>query len=193
MHRSDPGLPSSGIGSSLSEEERRWLHDKYERLAGEEGNLLAGRTSYFATICAVLITGLVFALVNLQGEAFLLAVSVTFLAAIGVVLSVVWEILVRRTTGAQRLWRDAALQLEEVAPPLVGSLSGEVSLRTQGRIQVDLLRPYHAHRQRFDKGAGASWMERINPATVSEVLPVTFIAIWAVALVTVWAWVLFFG
>lgn len=169
------------------------MHDKYERLAGDEGVLLATRTSYFATICAVLITGLVFALVNLQNETLLLTISLTFLGAIGLVLSVVWEILVRRTTGAQQLWREAALQLEELTPPVEGSLAGAVNVRSGGHLTVDLLAPYHAHRARFDRSSGASWMERINPATVSEVLPVTFIGIWTVALVTAWAWVLLYG
>ncbi len=174
----------------LTAEERRWLHDKYERLAEEEGNLLAGRTSYFATICAVLITGLVFALANLLHEPTLLAVSITFLAAIGIILSVAWEVLVHRTTGAQRLWREAALRLEEEAPPLTGVLAGTVSLRNGQTLQVDLNRPYHAHRARFEVRKGASWMERVNPATVSEVLPVSFIATWSVVLAVVWVWVL---
>ena len=41
----------------LSESELRWLHDKYERLASEEGQLTASRTSYFAAIGTVLVTG----------------------------------------------------------------------------------------------------------------------------------------
>jgi hypothetical protein len=187
-HVAAPDIP--GSSASLTAEERRWLHDKYERLAGEEGNLLAGRTSYFATICAVLITGLVFALANLQNELPLLAISVTFLAAIGVMLSVTWEVLTRRTTGAQMLWRQAALQLEDEAAPLTGTLPAAVTLRKGGKIDVDLLRPYHAHRARFDTRNGGSWMERVNPATVSEVLPIGFIAIWSVVLAVVWVWFL---
>lgn len=153
-----------------------------------EGNLLAGRTSYFATICAVLITGLVFALVNLLGEPVLLTVSVVFLAAIGIVLSLVWEILVHRTTGAQRLWREAALRLEEQAPPLEGTLRGTVGARGARSVEVDLLRPYHAHLSRFGHGPEASWAERINPATVSEVLPISFVAIWTVVLLVMLVW-----
>ncbi len=182
-----------GSGAVPTPDERRWLHDKYERLAQEEGNLLAARTSYFATICAVLITGLVFALVNELAEPFLLAVSATFLAGIGIVLSVIWEVLVRRTTGAQRLWREAAISLEEQAPPIDGQLRGSVPLRSGAMLEVDLVKPYHAHRARFSRAQGAAWMERINPATVSEVLPVSFIAIWSGALLVVWSWVLFYA
>lgn len=175
----------------LTAEEVRWLHDKYERLAVMEGNLLAGRTSYFATICAVLITGLVFALVNFLHDPPLLAISATFLASIGITLSIAWEILVHRTTGAQRLWREAALRLEDHAPPLSGALRARVTTRSGAEVDVDLLRPYHAHQARFSAASSASWMERIDPSTVSEVLPISFVATWTVVLVVIWSWVLF--
>ena len=188
----DTAAPQARPIASLSREERRWLHDKYERLAEEEGNLLAGRTSYFATICAVLITGLVFALANLLHNPPLLMVSISFLAALGIILSSVWEVLTRRTTGAQHLWREAALRVEELAPPLDGELPATVELRSGSRLEVNLLQPYHAHRTRFEVKSGASWMERVNPATVSEILPMSFVAIWSVVLVVGWIWVLYY-
>ena len=54
------GIPESVASApTLTYDDRRWLHDKYERLAAEEGQLSSVRTSYYAAIGTVLITGLV--------------------------------------------------------------------------------------------------------------------------------------
>jgi hypothetical protein len=174
----------------LSESELRWLHDKYERLASEEGQLTASRTSYFAAIGTVLVTGLVVAIADLINQPWVLAAVVTFLASLGLLISSVWAVLLHRTTDAQNLWREAALRLEQTTPLLPGVLRAPITLRSGAQLTVDLTRPYEAHALRFSPTAGISWMDRINPATLMEVLPQSFLAIWVVAPVVIWAWVL---
>ena len=99
---------------------RRWLHDKFERLAAEEGQLSTGRAAYYAAIGTVLITGLLVVLADLLGEPSLLVVAVTFLAGLGILISLVWAVLLHRTNDAQNLWREAARLLERDHPPIEG-------------------------------------------------------------------------
>ena len=177
--------------SPLSLEDRRWLHDKYEKLGEEEGQLAATRTSYFATIGAVLVTGLVVVVSNLIGRPTMFVTAVSLLAAFGLLISTIWAVLLHRTTDAQNLWREAALRLEERAPPLPQTLRAPVSFRSGLTIDVDLSRPYQAHRARFSPDGPSSWLDRVNPWTLTELMPIAFIAIWAGALVGVWLWYLF--
>jgi hypothetical protein len=178
--------PAPGPPTSLPPEIRRWLHDKYERLAAEEGQLAASRTSYFAAIGTVLITAFVVVLNYFLNQHFLLDTVVSFLAALGILISLVWAILLHRTVDAQRLWRDAARQLERDAPPVDGSLPGTASLRSGAVLQIDLLKPYTAHAKRFGRDSAISWMDRLSPDTLTEVLPVTFLVIWALILGGIW-------
>jgi len=169
---------------------RRWLHDKYERLAAEEGELAANRTSYFAAIGTVLITGLLVALNYFLSSPRELLLVVTFLAGLGILISFVWAVLLHRTLDAQALWRESAEQLERSCPPVDGELPGHVTLRSGATMPIDLLRPFSAHALRFSKEKAVSWMDRLRPGSLSEILPVCFVGVWGAALVAVWAFVL---
>ncbi|MFI5414666.1 MAG: hypothetical protein ACHQ16_03250 [Candidatus Lutacidiplasmatales archaeon] len=175
----------------LSPEERRWLHDKFERLASEEAQLAASRTSYYAAIGTVLITGLIVVAADLAGNPLEMTGGVTFLASLGVLISLVWAVLLHRTNDAQKMWREAALQLETVAPPLAGQVLIGIELRSGDRLPVDLLRPYTAHHARFSSSKRISWMDRVNPERLTEVLPMTFLGVWSGALVLIWVWFFF--
>jgi hypothetical protein len=174
----------------LPVEDRRWLHDKYERLAEEEGDLAASRTSYFAAIAAVLVTGLVVAASDLIGTPVLLVLFATFFSGFGVLIAVVWAVLFHRTTDAQNLWREAALRLEEMDPPIEASVPAPITLRSGRTVTVDLARPYHAHAERFDAKNHISWLDRVDPSRLSEVMPLALLVIWGAALVVVWSWFL---
>jgi hypothetical protein len=186
-----PGIPAEAPPSvELSSDDRRWLHDKYERLAAEEGQLATARTSYYAAIGTVLVTAAVVAIADLSGDRLVLAGIATFLAGLGILISVVWAVLLHRTNDAQALWREIAEHLEEVDPPLEGVLNVPVTLRSGDTIPVNILRPYQTHRERFGSSHRISWMDRVEPAPLTEVLPVAFLVIWASALVFVWLWYL---
>jgi hypothetical protein len=174
----------------LGPDDRKWLHDKYERLAAEEGQLATSRTSYYAAIGTVLVTAILVAIADLSFNRLLLAGVATFLASLGILISFVWAVLLHRTNDAQMLWREAAEQLEGAQPPLDGNLPSRVSLRSHETIPVNLLRPYQTHRERFRAGYRVSWMDGVNPATLTEVLPVAFLVIWISAVIFVWAWLL---
>ncbi len=175
----------------LSLADRRWLHDKLERLAAEEGQLATDRTTYYAAIGTVLITGLLVVLADLLNEPTLLAVAVTFLAGLGILISLVWAVLLHRTNDAQNLWREAARSLERDNPPLEGVWNAPVTLRSGESLNLNLLRPYLAHEARFADSRAISWMDRVDPASLTEVLPFTFTGIWSVVLVILGVWYLF--
>ncbi|MGD1100064.1 MAG: hypothetical protein ABR888_06990 [Thermoplasmata archaeon] len=174
----------------LTQEDRRWLHDKFERLAAEEGQLSSVRTSYYAAIGTVLITGLVVVLADLMNQPSLLVVVVTFLAVLGILISTVWAVLLHRTNDAQNLWREAALRLEQSEPPVDGEWSVPVTLRSGATLELNLLRPFEAHAERFSRRRSISWMDRVNPSSLTEILPLTFFAIWVAVLGIVWVWFL---
>jgi len=182
--------PAAGSENSIRDPAvRRWLHDKYERLAAEEDNLAASRTSYFAAIGTVLITGLVVALNYFLADPRLLALVATFLAGLGILISFIWAVLLHRTLDAQAMWREGAEQLERLLPPVDGQLPGTVTLRSGDTVEVDLLRPFTAHARRFAKDRAVSWMDRLRPGALTEILPVCFVGIWCGVLVAVWAFV----
>jgi hypothetical protein len=166
--------------------DRRWLHDKYERLAAEEGQLAASRTSYFAAIGTVLITGFVVSLTYFLPQPRLLAATTTFLAGIGILISIVWAVLLHRTLDAQAMWREGAQALERAQPPIEGELPGKITLRSGATIEVDLLRPYLAHARRFSDDTAVSWMDRVRPGTLTEILPLSFLVIWCAVLSAIW-------
>jgi hypothetical protein len=172
-------------------EERRWLHDKYERLAAEEGQLSGTRTAYFATIGAVLLTGLVVLIADLLNTALLFTVAATLLAALGILVSSVWTVLLHRTNDAQAMWREAALRLEELAPPVLTSLPTQITLRSRATVPADLQAPYHMHKIRFDAGSQISVLDRINPNRMMEIMPISLLCIWGSVLLVVWSWYLF--
>ncbi len=172
--------------AELGPDDRKWLHDKYERLASEEISLSASRTSYYAAIGSILVTGIVVALDDFSGDRFLLATVVTFLALLGILISSVWAVLLHRTNDAQALWREAATRLEALDPPLPGAVMVPVTLRSGDTFPGNLLRPYELHAARFARSA--SWMDRTNPALLTEVLPTAFLVLWSAILVVVWAW-----
>lgn len=175
---------------ALTYDDRRWLHDKYERLAAEEGQLSSVRTSYYAAIGTVLITGLVVVMADLLNQPTLLVVVVTFLATLGILISVVWAVLLHRTNDAQNLWREAALRLEQAEPPVDGAWNVPITLRSGARLDLNLLRPFEAHAERFSRRRSISWMDRVNPSSLTEILPLTFFVIWAAVLAAVWIWFL---
>ena len=180
-----PPLPPTPP-SELGPDDRKWLHDKYERLASEEISLSASRTSYYAAIGSILVTGIVVALDDFSGNRVLLATVVTFLALLGILISTVWAVLLHRTNDAQALWREAAMRLEELDPPLEGAVTVPVTLRSGETFPGNLLRPYQLHAARFARAA--SWMDRTNPSLLTEILPTAFLVLWSAILVVVWAW-----
>lgn len=184
-----PPGPSSGR-TGPTPEELRWLHDKYERLAAEEGGLTSTRTSYFAAIGTVLVTGLVVAAANLVGHPLLLAALVSFLAGLGILISAVWAVLLSRTAHAQELWREAALRLEQRTMLFSTGIAASIALRNGGDLDVDLTRPYEAHALRFSASGGGTWIDRLDPSTLMEILPLAFIGIWGGTLIVVWTWLL---
>lgn len=173
---------------TLSPEERRWLHDKFERLQAEEASLASARTSYYAAIGTVLLTALVVAIADLLSQTRVLLAVLTFIALLGVLISVVWAILLHRTNDAKNLWREAAWRLEQDLPPLSGSWMIPITLRSSSKIPVDLFRPFQAHDKRFSQLREVSWMDRANPDLLTEVLPLTFLAIWVGVLAVAWIW-----
>jgi hypothetical protein len=183
------GSPPAGAGG-LTLEERRWLHDKYERLAAEEGQLSASRTAYFATIGAVLFTGFVVLIANLLSQPFVFALATTLLGALGVLIASVWTLLLHRTNDAQTMWREAALRLEEVAPPITPALAAVITLRTGATLPVDLNRPFQMHSARFSPNNPITWFDRFNPFRLMEVMPISLLVIWGAVLVLVWVWFL---
>lgn len=183
---SEPPAPAP----SLTHDERRWLHDKYERLAAEEGQLSSMRTSYYAAIGTVLITGLLIVLADLANQPTVLIVVVTFLSALGVLISLVWAVLLHRTNDAQNLWRESALRLEQGEPPIDGVWNTPITLRSGDTMGVNLLRPFEAHAERFSRAKSISWMDRTNPSALTELLPVTFLALWVLVLSIAWVWYL---
>lgn len=181
---------SGGGGRTLEDPVvRRWLHDKYERLGAEEGSLAASRTSYFAAIATVLITGFVVSLDYFLSEPRILHLVATFLAAVGILISFVWAVLLHRTLDAQALWREAAERLEGLAPPIEGQLASQVTLRTGAKLDVDLLRPFQTHARRFSTDRKISWMDRLRPGSLTEVFPLFFLGVWCAVLVAVWVFV----
>ncbi|MCI4349098.1 MAG: hypothetical protein L3J93_02620 [Thermoplasmata archaeon] len=193
MERTAASQGAATDRSALSSEEVRWLHDKYERLAAEEGGLTATRTSYFAAIGTVLFTGLIVVIANLLNHAWLLAAVISFLAGLGILISVVWAILLGRTTDAQELWREAALRLERSTQFLSSSIPATIALRSGRNLAVDLTRPYEIHALRFSSAGAGTRTDRTDPSTLMKTLPFTFIAIWGGALIVVWTWLLLFS
>jgi hypothetical protein len=131
---------------------------------------------------------MVVAVADLLGEATVLLVVATFLALLGILISTVWAVLLHRTNDAQKLWREAALRLELDAPPLDGEFRAPITLRSGDTMTLDLSRPFVAHSQRFADVEAVSWMDRVNPGTLTEVLPLTFTVLWVVILGLVWVW-----
>jgi hypothetical protein len=183
-----PPVPRGDPPAVLTAEEARWLHDKFERLAAEEVQLAASRTAYFAAIGTILITGAIVATADLLADSVLLAGVVTFIAALGLLVSFVWVVLLHRTNDAQTMWRESALRLEEMRPPIAGVLRAPITLRSGESLELDLLRPYLAHRERFNPANRISWLDRVNPERLTESLPITFFGVWFGTLVVVWTW-----
>jgi hypothetical protein len=183
--------PETPPDTSLSFADRKWLHDKYERLAAEEGQLSTGRTTYYAAIGTVLITGILVVLADLVNEPDLVVVAVTFLAGLGILISLVWAVLLHRTNDAQNMWREAARGLEEKYPPVGGTWNVPITLRSGDMMNVNLAHPFLAHEARFAPSKQITWMDRVNPSGLTELLPLTFLVIWGAVLVIVWFWFLF--
>ncbi|HYK92450.1 MAG TPA: hypothetical protein VEY07_00190 [Thermoplasmata archaeon] len=181
-----------GSEPRLSFDDRRWLHDKFERLAAEEAQLASTRTTYYAAIGTVLITGLVVTAASFLSQPTIFVALLTFLSLLGILISFVWAVLLHRTNDAKNLWREAACRLEQEQPPVEGAWMVSITLRTNATIPVNLTRPFLAHAERFSSRNPVSWMDRANPDSLTEVLPVTFITLWSVVLVLGWTWFLFF-
>lgn len=169
--------------------DRKWLHDKYERLAANEGSLSATRTSYFAAIGTVLLTAFIVAVDDFLSHPHLLIAIITFLSALGIAISFIWAVLLHRTTDAQSMWRESARYLEEMDPPLEGEVRVGITLRSGEKLELNLLRPFVAHARRFSKDKGVSWMDRVTPETLTEILPVSFIILWVGILVVAWLYI----
>ena len=171
-------------------EERRWLHDKYERLSAEEGQLAGTRTSFFSAIASVLFTGMLVLLVNLLDRPMLFAEMETLLAIFGILISVVWALLLHRTADAQELWRESARRLETLAPPIGAPLPAPIPVTATESVSIDLTRPFLAHQERFSPTHRLSWFDRYNPIRLSEALPIALVVLWCGAMAAGWIWAL---
>lgn len=184
-----PGPPSPSL---LSQEDRRWLHETYRQFDLAEGQLADYRSSYTAAITTAIVAAMVYAVVNLLPKGQLLfAVTVSLLSAFGLLISSVWALVLRRTTEAQNLWRQAAFELEECAPPVPGPLFRPIPVRPGVEIPIDLTQPYHAHARRFQGPASIPRLDRVRPAELAGWVPVILLIVWAVVLAGVWTWYLF--
>ena len=167
------------------------MHDKYQRFDQSEGQLADYRSSYTAAVTTALVAAMVYAVVNLLPKsALLFATTVSLLAAFGVLISLVWAVVLRRTTQAQQLWRDAAFRLEEDVPPVEGTISATLSASPTRSISVDLARPYHVHLERF-AGVGTSRLDRIRPADLTSQVPVLLVVVWSIVVAGAWVWYAF--
>jgi len=184
-------MASPSSAPRLTLEERQWLHDKYERLAAEEGQLAGTRTSYFATIAAVLFTALVALAANLLAYPTVFVLLATLLSAFGILLGTVWAVLIHRTTDAQNLWRESARRLEELEPVIAVAVPSTVTLRSGEQLPIDLAQPFHSHATRFSENKAISLFDRVNPSRLTEILPSALIAVWSATLVVVWTWFLY--
>jgi len=63
-----------------------------------------------------------------------------------------------------------------------------VTLRSGETFPGNLLLPYQLHEARFQRAA--SWMDRTNPALLTEILPTAFLVLWSAILIVVWVWFL---
>ncbi len=186
----EPDLPSRPRPThGLAREDRRWLHDKYQALDQNEAELASYRSSFIAVVTTALVAALVYAVANVLPRGhFLFAITVTFLATFGIVISALWAIVLWRTTAAQNLWREAAREMERLAPPVEPSVRISIPMRRGGSLTVDLTRPYTAHQERFSGSANLPWLDRISPAKLSNGLPVILVVTWLVVLAVVWGW-----
>ena len=89
------------------------------------------------------------------------------------------------------MWRESARWLEDNQPPITGVLPAPVTLRSGDTIPVDIARPFHSHALRFANTNGVSWMDRLDPGMLTEILPQTFLGIWCIVLILDWVWYLF--
>jgi hypothetical protein len=176
-------------GDTPSAEERRWLHDKYQRLSEHEAQLADYRSSYFAVLNTALVAGLALLLVNLYRSPPLFVAGATLLAGFGLVVTMIWSLLLRRTTAALELWREAVLELERVAPPILVHIPTQLTLESTARtFAVDLARPYDTHRRRFQPENAVSRADMIRPSELWSDVPVILAGVWATVLFGVWAW-----
>jgi hypothetical protein len=181
----------ASLPPSLTGDERRWLHDKYERLASDEASLSDSRTSYFAAIASGLVAAFVVLVVNELTRPLLLVVMTLLLAAFGILLASIWTIVLRRTVAAQTLWRESALLLERDAPPILPIIPATVTLRPGETIQIDLSRPYLSHETRFTDAPGLSWIDRVRPSELSANVPAFLILLWITVIAGTGIWYLF--
>ncbi|HYK92682.1 MAG TPA: hypothetical protein VEY07_01395 [Thermoplasmata archaeon] len=182
------------MSSTLPSGERRWLHDKYEKLAEHEAQLADYRTSYFAVLNSALVAGMVLVVINLLRNPPVFATTSTLLAGFGILMASVWAVVLHRTIAAQNLWRDAALALETDFPPVTAPLIRRVPGGRAGEeISVDLARPYHAHRLRFSRDSGAGYLDTVRPAELWSNVPVLLTGAWVGVIVVVWAWYWFYA
>jgi hypothetical protein len=175
---------------ALANDERRWLHDKYERLAAEEATLADSRTSYFAAIASALVAAFVVLVVNELAHPMLMVAMATLVASFGIVISIVWTLVLHRTGDAQHVWREAAMLLESSAPPITTSLPATIETRHGDTIQVDLTQPYHVHSIRFSNSNRIAWIDRLDPSNVSANVPLFLVGLWVLVLVGTWTWFL---
>lgn len=161
-------------------DERRWLHDKLERLAIHEDRLMSYRSSFFAAVTSALAAGQFVAVAYLHLLPHLFWSLSAALAFFGAVSAVPWAMLLHRTATARRLWRAAARELERRYPPLSVAIPFELEL-VEGapRVVVDAARPFEAHRRAFHDPGRISWFDRIGPTEVSPYLPMALGLVWA--------------
>lgn len=141
-----------------------------------------------------MVVALIYAVANVLPKGNLVfAASATFLAGVGILLSTLWALVQWRTTSAQLLWREAARELERVAPPVDPRIPAEIPVRPGRFVTVDISRPYSAHRERFSPANDIPWVDRVSPVQLTNQLPVLLIATWAIVLVAVWILVMVRG
>ncbi|MGI0054634.1 MAG: SAM-dependent methyltransferase [Thermoplasmata archaeon] len=155
---------------SLSSEHGRWLHDKYERLAHHEDNLIDFRGSFFAALISALATAIALAVAYLGFQNRSFEGFTAILATVGVMSSTIWWFVINRTIAAQNLWRESARIIE-------GSM-----LLAPGWTPEWLDRPYLHHRASFRTEADRSFLERFSPLAVWRWLPLGSLVVWSAVL-----------
>lgn len=178
----------------LTGEERRWLHDKYQRLAEHEAQLADYRTSYFAAIEAALVAAQVLLVINLLRAPPVFATVSTLLALFGLLVCGVWALVLHRTTAAMLLWREGATRLEAIAPPVPGPIDVTVEIgHRRAPLSIDLTRPFQAHQHRFGGDRSIPWADSIRPTELWGDIPLILAGAWGVVIAVVWFWFLAFG
>ena len=104
----------------ITKEEYMWVEELYSSLQFHEDELIYQRTAFFVTALSVLAGAFSLVYVSQNPSSVSKGQAGAVLALMGIVLSVTWALVLRRTIDALELWRARVLDFEEIAPQLFG-------------------------------------------------------------------------